>query len=116
LRQLRGDALEQQTMDPSARVEGGAMKHPMSDRLRGVVPEASFGIDLATDDERTLRAAADELDRLHAEVERLRAEISECALENDALTFINNACRGDIFRAWMTAWDAEWRAQEAQRC
>jgi hypothetical protein len=49
-----------------------AMKHPMSDKLRGVVPEASFGIDLATDDERTLRAAADELDRLHAEVERLR--------------------------------------------
>jgi hypothetical protein len=85
------------------------MKHPMSDKLRGVVPEASFGIDLATDDERTLRAAADELDRLHAEVERLRAD----SLQWRGAWLTTKA---DEQRAWMTAWDAEWRAQEARRC
>jgi site-specific DNA-cytosine methylase len=40
LRQLRGDALEQQTMDPSARAEGGAMRVLVACEFSGTVRDA----------------------------------------------------------------------------
>jgi hypothetical protein len=121
------------------------MKHPMSDRLRDRSSLPPFS---------ELDAAADELDRLHAEVERLLEYLSNplqaekpCGRCNgrgrrayaSTATFwgglggasitdgVCDGCwgSGDEWNknpnlrytqgAWLAAWDAEWRVQEARR-